>query len=302
MDEVVTACVDSEIGIIDAAAKSTDVQFDALSTQMDGCDETIYYERASRDSSVSKSVPKTKRVGEKEAERVRPNLMLDDHLKSVPDGVAAENGQEPRLSKVDTKRKMHEQKDCTAETFSVPVETISACVDAVEAMAIGLSAHVGALEEPTSAHVDAMEIRLGPTKPDRAAAWINTYGTLNCGAETMRAVWPGLEHRFAVRCENEPDVLPNDDTHGLHGPRVRRDLLETHPVDMVVMERGHVLRSRKCPEPEEWELLVSSTPASDRPKVIVESWRSQASTWDNGPSAKAATTRWTKLGYTSRYC
>jgi hypothetical protein len=39
--------------------------------------------------------------------------------------------------------------------------------------------------------------------PNTMEAWVQRIGTIDCGLETMRAAWPTLEHRFAVRRERE---------------------------------------------------------------------------------------------------
>jgi hypothetical protein len=39
--------------------------------------------------------------------------------------------------------------------------------------------------------------------PNTMEAWVQTIGTIDCGLETMRAAWPTLEHRFAIRRERE---------------------------------------------------------------------------------------------------
>ena len=147
-----------------------------------------------------------------------------------------------------------------------------------------------------------MEIRVGPGGTGDDDGWIRSYGTLDCGAETMRAAWPRLRHVFSGRGNrawHEAAEGPSPEVV-LSGTRPARGALHQHPVDLLVVERGHIRRPHRDPTVESWEKLVAHTEQSVWPKVVVESWRGQAISWSNGPTDKAARTRWQALGYETR--
>jgi UDP-2,3-diacylglucosamine pyrophosphatase LpxH len=69
-------------------------------------------------------------------------------------------------------------------------------------------------------------------------------GVITGGAELMRWAWPTRDQRFSVRHQQEtvPAVSGSDGSTKIiiGNPRYQEDLLETHPVDLVVV--GHVSR------------------------------------------------------------
>jgi hypothetical protein len=127
---------------------------------------------------------------------------------------------------------------------------------------------------------------------------IATFGTLDCGYETMAEAWPALEHVFASGGYHSKAeyILPQG--------RLKGSLLDQHPVDLVVVERGQfhkpptILEANIKPK---WEILISNAKVKNRPKVIIEMWPDKAATWEEGPMSKSNLVRWQHLGYASRY-
>jgi hypothetical protein len=127
---------------------------------------------------------------------------------------------------------------------------------------------------------------------------IHTYGTLWCGYETMSQSWARLTHTFSIGGH------AGSTAHNVHtNTRCPRGYLAQHPVDCMVIDRGDLHKPRPAELDEQgtfWELLILTTPTEDRPLLVVEFWGSASALWTHGPSAKLTTTRWNKLGYTSR--
>lgn len=145
-----------------------------------------------------------------------------------------------------------------------------------------------------------MDIQFVPT----SASWVNSFGTIDCGFELGRAAWPKLRHVFAVRrlhSSPSPDGVsfgPQPDVI-LPGPRPPRGLLSTHPVDLLVVERGH-LRSASTLS-YWWLALVDNASVSIRPKAIVEFWHQAVIGWKSGPMGKGIRSQWQSLGYFTRH-
>jgi hypothetical protein len=76
--------------------------------------------------------------------------------------------------------------------------------------------------------------------------------------------------------------------------------LSRKPVDLLVVEQGHIQRPPSSAAEQNWEALIAATPISKRPRVVIESWGSGADLWEKGPTTKGSQSRWSKLGYTSR--
>jgi hypothetical protein len=135
--------------------------------------------------------------------------------------------------------------------------------------------------------------------PLAAAAWATSFGTILCGLETMRSAWPTLEHVFSVRVGNSAQGAAAVSEPGLvfSGSRYPLGLLKANPVDLLVIERGALVKPSSLGRPERWEDMIDATPVSSRPKMVFESWPGVAVTWASGPSGKAYVTRWTKRGY-----
>lgn len=114
----------------------------------------------------------------------------------------------------------------------------------------------------------------------------------------MRDAWQRLAHVFSVEQEHTtPDDSP---VIWYNGPRYTLSLLNKHPVEVLVVERGHIRLARTDPVPERWELLISKTREQHRPLVVLEMWDISATTWDNGPSGQPIRVRWEQLGYSTR--
>jgi hypothetical protein len=119
----------------------------------------------------------------------------------------------------------------------------------------------------------------------------------------MRLAWPGLEHRFSVRRDQEDIPMlgtqaPLKLVKGHH--RFKPDLLVATPVDLLVIEQGYLTSPPTTFRRFGWENLVETTPASARPKVVIESYPHHGMIWAGGPMCKATMTRWHTLGYRSR--
>lgn len=124
---------------------------------------------------------------------------------------------------------------------------------------------------------------------------VRTYGTLWCGLETMSEAWKTLEHRFSVGTSA---------THAGYGytsgNRPPLGLLNEHPVDVLVVEQGHVTDAPpvSCDITRQWREMVRCS--LQPPIFVIESWLEKAVLWENGPSTKGSTQRWTDRGYATR--
>ena len=81
----------------------------------------------------------------------------------------------------------------------------------------------------------------------------------------------------------------NPGTHAVPGHRFPINILEKHPVDMLVIDRGHVHRPLPVEQEERWELAIKT--ATTKPKVVIESWANSAVAWENGPTNKGTRAR-----------
>ena len=146
------------------------------------------------------------------------------------------------------------------------------------------------VEEKDTA-VENMKARLERTKNPG----LLTYGTLGCGYETMTEAWGKMSHVFSIGAGYSSDAA-----HTFPQKRGPGDILSLHPVDVFVVDQGH-WRHRPAIHQDVthvWGTLVDR--AIDPPAVIVESWHGGASTWENGPSSKLASTQWKERGYRTR--
>ena len=135
-------------------------------------------------------------------------------------------------------------------------------------------------------------------------SWIKSYGTLNCGLETMRMAWQKLEHVFSVRPQEQvgsPDLPGPQPKFVFKKRRSNQDLLSSHPVDLLVVEVAHRVQPKKYSARSEHMKIVETTPASSQPKIIIETWGQEASAWTHGPTGKETRVRWESLGYLSRF-
>ena len=128
--------------------------------------------------------------------------------------------------------------------------------------------------------VETLEARVLPC-PD-APLLVSSYGCIDCGLELMRASWQRLTHVFSIRRQTRPsDIGGPEPLVVLPGPSYPLNLLRRHPVDVLVVERGHV---RKPGDQDRTELLVDRTPPSQRPKLILHAYPSAAVGWGEGPT------------------
>jgi hypothetical protein len=77
-------------------------------------------------------------------------------------------------------------------------------------------------------------------------------------------------------------------------------LLNTHPVDMLIVEQGTCQFPPTSYLRTPWEDLVSKTCLKKRPRLILELWSANAQMWSKGPLCKARTTVWNDLEYHTR--
>ena len=88
---------------------------------------------------------------------------------------------------------------------------------------------------------------------DREQDFISTYGTIDCGLETMSGAWTTLQHVFSVGGHGSTAEAC------LNGGRFTPDLLNQHPVDLLVVERGHFFLAPKVKDldkPSKWEMAI----------------------------------------------
>jgi hypothetical protein len=155
---------------------------------------------------------------------------------------------------------------------------------------------VGMLEQCVST-TTSLEVR--DTSESRKP-WVRNYGTIDAGLETMQLVWPDLQHRFAVRRPEDLCVTVDEELFSRIGPRYPADLSNRKPVDLLIVEQGHLQLPPSSYAASDWETLLAGTAATKRPRVVVEAWNTGAHLWEKGPTSKAIQTRWEKLGYTTR--
>jgi hypothetical protein len=122
---------------------------------------------------------------------------------------------------------------------------------------------------------------------------ISSYGCIDGGYELARLAWTKLEHRFSIRHNKEQvdQGLADEPGRILFGHhRYPKKLLQDLPVDLLIVERGHLHQPIKTFSPEPWETLVKGTCMKNRPKVVLESWPNVAQTWTRGLVCKASIT------------
>jgi len=124
-------------------------------------------------------------------------------------------------------------------------------------------------------------------------------GIIGGGYETMRYAWPKIEVVFSIRNADDTTLQGFTDplVVGMGPHRVWARLLTRHPVDLMLIERGLYGKPKTDLRGDAWEEMVKRTTSTKRPRIIMESWRSDAQLWRFGPMSKATTTRWTELGY-----
>ena len=116
----------------------------------------------------------------------------------------------------------------------------------------------------------------------------------------MRYAWPKIKVVFSIHHENDTRPPNQQDPSTILKIGPHRDwpkLFAQHPVDLVVVEKGDLCLPRKSPHPEAWEKSIAALQPLQRPKLVIEAWRSDAQLWVNGPASKSTLTRWKKLGY-----
>jgi hypothetical protein len=137
-----------------------------------------------------------------------------------------------------------------------------------------------------------------------AEPWVRNFGVIDGGLELMRLAWPSLKHVFSVRRNNVNLPSPAGVTappkiiQGVH--RYPPNLLNQHPVDLLVVDQGSLYQPPVKYERTPWEVLLDTTHTKRQPRIVIETWTSSAQMWNKGPMSKAHTTIWTDLGYCTR--
>ena len=128
-----------------------------------------------------------------------------------------------------------------------------------------------------------------------------TFGTYGGGFPLISAAWEGMEHILEINAnvKQEDSKMPSA-KYTYTGLRCQRNLLQRHPVDILVVEAGLKSQSHISQKGEHWELMIQSTEATKRPQLIVEAWAARAINWEYGPAGKASQIRWQKQGYATR--
>jgi hypothetical protein len=123
-------------------------------------------------------------------------------------------------------------------------------------------------------------------------SWIQNYGTIDCGYETMQDSWKTVEHRFSVGRQGEsveslrsptPKVVLPGGSH-----RLPNNLLDRCPVDMLIVEQSFKTQAPTLHESYAWEVVVERT--NYRPRLVIESWPENA-------QIKYHDTIWAKMGF-----
>ena len=153
--------------------------------------------------------------------------------------------------------------------------------------------------------VTGLEVRMAPTDSPGTAPWLSTFGTFDGGGEhLMNQAWPKLKQVFAIRRQSDRDNGSNTTTTNprvfYNVPNFPARTLTHHPVDLLVVERSSVAKCPSVTYVNPWETAVKNTKSALRPIVILESWNSECSTWQYGPTTQAVITRWKELGYATR--
>jgi hypothetical protein len=91
---------------------------------------------------------------------------------------------------------------------------------------------------------------------------IRSFGTIDCGYETMTEAWPTLDHVFSS------GGLFTKAKHELEKGRLKGTLLNKYPVDLILIDRGqfHTPSSaHQVPLSTKWEILVENAMEKNGP-------------------------------------
>ena len=119
-----------------------------------------------------------------------------------------------------------------------------------------------------------------------------SYGTIGCGVELARTVWP--EHEFLFSSQQK-SVLETEGqaVHDLGPPnRVPRNILAKHPVDCLMIDGCKI---------EVWSPWISSVPADKRPSAILLFTQATHLALESEVASKSHRKFMEKLGYTIHY-
>jgi hypothetical protein len=73
------------------------------------------------------------------------------------------------------------------------------------------------------------------------------------------------------------------------------------PVNLVIIEQGHMTKPPLTYEWNPWEKLITRTEEGKQPCAVIKSWPSNSQLWTKGPTCKSTMTRGQEMNYVSRY-
>jgi hypothetical protein len=147
--------------------------------------------------------------------------------------------------------------------------------------------------------VEGMKVRAVSSEWDLC---VQSFGCIDGGYKLARLAWPKRRPQWLVQQPKEQvDAgLAKKPAQVLFGHHpYPKHLLKTQPVDLLLMEQGHMYCALSNYTPSPWKALIKSTPSAYQPKKMVESWENSAQTWIRGPVCKATVTGWQKQDYTT---
>lgn len=117
------------------------------------------------------------------------------------------------------------------------------------------------------------EVRLVPQQQSKL---VRTFGTVYCGLELMTTAWGTLDHVFLIRHQPLPEVIARPTTKVYLGAHRNWGVLRKHPVDILVVEQGHLRRAPRGYKASIWMNMVTEAPINQKPVVIIEAWAPHA--------------------------
>ena len=116
----------------------------------------------------------------------------------------------------------------------------------------------------------------------------------------MAIAWKELEYKLEIKDKIKDHLtIPKGKTR-VAALRCSHRILNRYPIDMLIVETGQQQAPQISKSIDHWELIMDKTLVERRPKIVIESWTSRASVWENGPSGKGSRVRWKEKGYTTR--
>ena len=113
------------------------------------------------------------------------------------------------------------------------------------------------------AAVLGLEKKAAPVEGPALPVW--RYGTVDCGWALCCLAWTSWKWAWRV---GQPPKDEVEDVKVIEGPRFPLTLLRKDPVDLLVVERGHLLvmpKAVKGPGCRWLEMILATTPVEKRP-------------------------------------